>query len=329
MPQQSSLSSFLAELKRRRVFRVAALYGGVAFVLFQIIDSIFEPLHIPEWIGSLIIILLLVGFPLAVGLAWVFDITPEGIVRTDPVSSGSGREGRVPPGDSKPLTSNRALAVIAILAVAFGVWSWLREPGDAARDKSVAVIPFVNFSDSKDDEYFSDGITDDILTHLSKIGELKVIARTSVMQYKNTDRRVRDIARELGVASILEGSVRRSGNTVRITSQLIDADTEEHLWAETYDRELTDIFAIQTDVARRIAKALKATLTPDEQERIEKKPTENLEAYEWYLRGNDYLRRGSFAVASDQANLDKAVSAYQRAIALDPNFAAAHARLSY
>ena len=329
MPQQSRFSVFITELKRRRVFRVAAVYGGVAFVLFQVIDSIFEPLHIPQWIGSLIIVLLLVGFPLAVGLAWVFDITPEGIVRTDRIPSGSGGRDKVPPGSGKPLTGNRTLAVIAILAVAFGVWSWLREPGDAVRDKSVAVIPFVNFSDSKDDEYFSDGITDDILTHLSKIGELKVIARTSVMQYKNTDKRVRDIARELGVASILEGSVRRSGNTVRITSQLIDAETEEHLWAETYDRELTDIFAIQTDVARQIARALKAKLLPDERERLEKRPTENLEAYEWYLRGNDYLRRGSFAVAGDRANLDKAVSAYQRAIELDTKFAAAYARLSY
>ena len=208
----------------------------------------------------------------------------------------------------------------------------LFKPGSQGvlRAKSVAVLPFANFSDDPADEYFSDGITEDILAHLAKIGDLRVIARTSVMQYKGTEKRIRDIGRELGVSAILEGSVRRSEGRVRIVSQLIDVETEEHLWAETYDRQLADIFAIQTDVAQKIARALKAELLPDELRRLEKRPTEKLEAYEWYLRGNDYLRRGgSFMASGDRANLDKAVTAYERAIELDPNFAAAHARLSY
>ncbi|MCH7498195.1 MAG: tetratricopeptide repeat protein, partial [Candidatus Marinimicrobia bacterium] len=196
-------------------------------------------------------------------------------------------------------------------------------------DRSVAVLPFLNLSDSQEDEYFSDGVMDDILTHLARIGDLRVIARTSVMQYKGTEKRIRDIARELGVATILEGSVRRSANRVRITGQLIDAETEEHLWAESYDRDLTDIFAIQSEVAQKIAAALKATLSPEAKERIEKRPTENTEAYEWYLRGNDYLHQGSIGVAGSRSDLDKALSVYQRAIELDPNFAAAYARLSY
>ena len=207
----SRLAAFFAELHRRRVFRVAVVYAGVAFIVIQIIDGAFDYLKIPEWVGSLIIIMLAVGFPIAVGMAWAFYLTAEGLVRT---RESKRDQPKKPP---RPVIGNRTLAVIAVLAIAAAAWSWWGRPGKEAEvvvetglgERSIAVLPFVNFSDSKDDEYFSDGITDDILTHLSKIGDLKVIARTSSMLYKNSDKRLRDIGRELEVATILEGSVRR------------------------------------------------------------------------------------------------------------------------
>ncbi len=208
---------------------------------------------------------------------------------------------------------NKSLAAIAVLAVIAAAWSWWGEPGREAGlgAKSIAVLPFVNFSDSKDDEYFSDGITDDILTHLSKIGDLRVIGRTSVMQYKNTTKRLRDIGR------------------VRITSQLVDAKTEEHLWAETYDRDLTDIFAIQSDVASQIAAALKATLTPDEKISVEEKPTDNPEAYDYYLKGNTlYYRHWTEVGAGRRSAVEGAIAMYKKAVELDPDFTLAWARLS-
>ena len=314
----SRFAAFLAELKRRRVFRVAAVYACVAFIIFQIVDATFEPLHLPDWASTLVVVLLLIGFPIAVALAWAFDITAEGLVRA--------KVKREPTATKAPhliVIGNKTLAVIAAVAVAVAVWSWLGRPTAGTRDKSVAVLPFVNFSDSKDDEYFSDGITDDILTHLSKIGDLRVIGRTSVMQYKNTTKRLRDIGRELGVATLLEGSIRRDDNRVRITSQLVDAKTEEHLWAETYDRDLTDIFAIQSDVAQKIASALKAALSPDERERIERRPTENLEAYDFYLKGNYYWDN-----YTDLEGNKKAARMYEKAVELDPEFALAYAKLA-
>lgn len=325
MSNQSSLSAFIDELRRRRVFRVAAFYGGIAFVIIQIIDGTFEVMGIPAWVSRLLIILLGIGFPVAIGLAWVFDITPQGIVRTQ--SKTTTRQ-------AKPLTSNRALIVITVLAIAFGIWGRWGGAGradDLISARSIAVLPFANLSDSREDEYFSDGITEDIMAHLAKIDAILVIGRTSVMQYKGTTKRLRDIGQELGVGSLLEGSIRRAGGKVRIVAQLIDARTEKHLWAETYDREVdeAEIFALQSDVARRIAHALEAELLPEVQRSMELKPTENLEAYEWFLRGNGFLRRGSFTLAGGKSQIELAVRAYQRAIELDAVFAAAYAKLSY
>ena len=314
----SRLAAFLSELKRRRVFRVAVVYAGVAFILFQIVDATFEPLHLPDWSGTLVVVFLALGFPIAVALAWAFDITEKGVVRT---AAKGPEKAKVQP---RVLVSNRVLAIVAAVAVAVAVWSWWGRPDKEAAlgEKSIAVLPFVNFSDSKDDEYFSDGVTDDIITHLTKIGDLKVIGRTSVMQYKNTTKRLRDIGRELGVATLLEGSVRRADSRVRITSQLVDAETEEHLWAETYDRDLTDIFAIQSDVARNIAAALKAVLSPEEKQRIQQRPTESTAAYDYYLRAYEYERQ-----SYERKALEIASDLYKKAIAIDSTFAQAYARL--
>ncbi|MBA7620237.1 hypothetical protein ES703_27582 [subsurface metagenome] len=311
---------------------MAVVYAGVAFIVIQIIDGAFDYLKIPEWVGSLIIIMLAVGFPIAVGMAWAFDLTAEGLVRAK-----VKREPSAPKAPHHIVIGNKTLAIIAAVAVAVAVWSWWDRPIKEAEavaetglgERSIAVLPFVNFSDSKDDEYFSDGITDDILTHLSKIGDLKVIGRTSVMQYKNTTKRLRDIGRELGVATLLEGSVRRADNRVRITSQLVDAKTEEHLWAETYDRDLTDIFAIQSDVAQKIAAALKATLSPDEKSYVEEKPTDNPDAYDYYLQGNTlYYRHWTEVGAGRVSAVEGAIAMYEKAVELDPDFTLAWARLS-
>jgi TolB-like protein/Tfp pilus assembly protein PilF/predicted Ser/Thr protein kinase len=213
-----------------------------------------------------------------------------------------------------------AVVILVILLNPFNFQIGLKKT--AAEDrKSVAVLPFTNMSGSKEDEFFSDGITEDIITQLTNIGELKVISRTSVMQYKNTNKNLREIARELGVATVLEGSVRRAGNQVRIVAQLIDATNDEHLWAQTYDKEMTQIFAIQSDVARQIASALKAKLSPREEELLEKKPTDNLDAYSYYLKGREYYYRYT------KRDNENAVELFKKALELDPNYALAYAGL--
>jgi TolB-like protein len=215
-------------------------------------------------------------------------------------------------------------ALVAMIAVA--TW-WIGFGGEAIPEaplgpKSVAVLPFDNLSDSKEDEYFSDGVTDDIITHLTKIGDLKVISRTSAILYKDSPKTLRIIADELGVSNILEGTVRRAGGQVRITGQLIDARTDEHLWAETYDRDLIDIFAIQSDVAQEIAAALKIVLQPEVKERIERIPTQNLEAYEYYLQALDYLNR-----SVNEKTVKIAIDLLDKAVNEDPTFIEAYAVL--
>jgi TolB-like protein len=298
------MKAFLAELKRRRVYRVAIVYAAVAFVIWQAAEIAVPALRLPEWALTLIVLLTIAGFPIALVLAWAFDITPGGVKATEP--------------------GNNAIAMIAgvvVLALAVAAaWLALHDRGSAPAPeaKSIAVLPFANMSADPDNEYFSDGITDDIILHLSKVAELEVISRTSVMRYKDTDLSARQIGEQLSVASVLEGGVQRVGERVRINAQLIDARTDRHIWAEQYDRQLTDIFAIQSDVAQQIAAALEATLTADETERIGKAPTENLEAYDLYLRGRHFWsQRGE--------GLRRGLQYFQQALEKDPNYARAHA----
>ncbi len=231
----------------------------------------------------------------------------------------------------KKRTPNRAIAYIgiAVLIVVAGYAGWSRflapsgpEPASTER-KSIAVLPFKNMVSDAENEWFSDGITEDIITHLSNIGSLKVISRTSTMLYKDSKKSLREIGKELGVATILEGSVRRADARVRIVSQLIDARTDEHIWAETYDRDLSDIFAIQSDVAQQVAQALKATLSPEEKERIKQKPTDNLEAYDYYLQGREYAER-----SREKNDMEIAIELFQKAVRADPDFAEAYARMA-
>src|SRR6266853_1704206 len=242
------MSGFFEEVKRRKVYRVAVAYVIAAGGIIQLASAAFPAWELPNWSLRLVIVLLLIGFPIALILAWAFDVTSQGIKTTPAVAA---------PGSHLRRNVIMLVATGMIISAAAGFFLL---PRAAARkiDKSIAVLPFENLSDDKENAFFADGMQDDILTNLSKIGELKVISRTSVMGYRGKTANVRDIGKQLGVSNILEGSVRRSGNKVRVNVQLIDANSDEHIWASDYDREVdvTDVFAIQSDLAREIANAL-------------------------------------------------------------------------
>jgi len=315
--------TFFEELKRRKVFRVAATYAVVAWILMQIGEVTFPALNIPEWVMSTLVVILLAGFPIAVIFAWIFDKTPQGYIKTDAPETENigGMNVKV---DNRPfyLQKRNIILVLGLLiGVLIGTYS-----GDSFKgsidNKSIAVLPFDNYSTAAEDQYFSDGMTEVIIANLAKVKDLKVISRTSVMEYKNTTKKLKEIAKELGVAHILEGSIQRANGRVRVVGQLIDANTDEHIWAETYDKKESDIFELQSDVAIEIANALKTELTDEVKARISEKLTESTIAYEYYLKGNMYESAGH-----SKENLFAAISEYERAVAIDPDFAEAHAQI--
>jgi TolB-like protein/Tfp pilus assembly protein PilF len=307
------MTGFFEEVKRRKVYRVAAAYIIAAGGIIQLASATFPAWELPNWSLRLVILLLLVGFPIALILAWAFDITAQGIQTT--------------PETTVPRTRRRRniLMLIATGVVISAATGFFVLPRVAAHkvDKSIAVLPFENLSDEKENAYFADGVQDDLLTNLSKISDLRVISRTSVMQYRGRPTNLREIGKSLGVSNILEGSVRRSGNKVRVNVQLIDANTDEHVWANDYDRDVTDVFALQSDLAREIANALQAKLSPAEKSQMTRKPTENGEAYLAFVQAHDLS-----CSWEDSAKLKQSEQLYQRAIDLDPNFALALARYS-
>jgi TolB-like protein/Flp pilus assembly protein TadD len=309
------MTAFFDEVKRRKVYRVAAAYIIAAAGAIQLASASFPAWELPNWALRLVIVLLLLGFPIALMLAWAYDITAQG-VRVTPTTEAPGRHRR------RNMVMLVGTGVIISAAAGFFLL-----PGVSARkiDKSIAVLPFQNLSDEKENAYFADGIQDDVLTNLSKIGDLKVISRTSVMPYRGKTSNIREIGKALGVATILEGSVRRIGNRVRVNVQLINADTDEHLWAEDYDRDLTDVFAIQTDLAQQIVRELQAKLSPMEKAQIERKPTENSEAYLAFLQAHDLFTR----MDKFRSNTERAEQLFEKATKLDPNFAAAFAGLAW
>ncbi len=308
------MSGFFEEVKRRKVYRVAAAYIIAAGGIIQLASAAFPAWELPNWALRLVIVLLLIGFPIALILAWAFDVTPQGI-KTTPAPAVPGAHRR----------RNIIMLVATGVVISAAAGFFLLPRASAYKiDKSIAVLPFENLSDAKENAYFADGIQDDILTNLSKIGDLKVISRTSVMSYRGTTPNVREIGKTLGVSTILEGSVRRSGNRVRVNVQLIDATTDEHLWANDYDRDLTDVFAIQTDLAQKIASELQAKLSPTEKAQIEHKPTQNSEAYLAFVQAHDLFTRPD----KFRAETEKAEQLFEQATRLDPNFAGAFAGLA-
>jgi TolB-like protein/Flp pilus assembly protein TadD len=332
----ANITDFLKELRRRNVFKAGVAYVIVAWLLMQVIAVSASIYKFPDWIPQAFTLLLFIGFPLILLFAWAFELTPEGLKPThrvelhESVTSITGR---------KFDFIIIGLLLIAVIFLALDNYVWVEEESSAivittteekaepaviTDRKSIAVLPFANRSKSEDDAYFVDGIHDDILTQLQKITDMKVISRTSVMGYRGTTKNMKTIGEELGVATLLEGGVQRAGSQVRINVQLIDADTDEHLWAEVYDRELTvaNIFAIQSEIATAIASALRATLSPEEQERVAAVPTENLAAYEAYLLGKQRTAKRT------TEGLAEAVDYFQQAISLDPAFALAYVGLS-
>ncbi len=322
--------SFFAELRRRNVYKAAVAYAVFSWLLIQFATQVFPFFEIPSWAVRLVILLLILGTPIVVFFAWAFEITPEGIKRTE----------EVPPGKSITHRTGRKLmvgiAIIVALALAMEAFHLarrtpLRGSGKSAQaesvvpEKSIAVLPFENLSDEKNNAYFADGIQDDVLTSLAKIQDLKVISRTSTLLYGGKETpNLRTIRRELGVASVLEGSVRRAGNRVLVNVQLVNTASGGYLWAERYDRTLADSLSLQGELATEIASALRATLSPREKALMETKPTDNPDAYLFYLRARIHHTRQSARLQ----DLLAAEQLYEEAIALDQNFALAHARLS-
>jgi TolB-like protein len=321
--------SFFAELQRRHVYKVGATYGVAGWLLVQIATQVLPVFDVSALAQRLIVVAIVAGFPVSLILAWIFDLTPQGIVRTTELGAGA----------ESPAASNERRRMDRMLNYVFGGLLLLAAsyiaaeragwaPGHAARPaqtdaKSIAVLPFENLSRDPDNAFFAEGIQDQVLTQLAKIGALKVISRTSTQQYAAKPASLGEIAAQLGVANILEGSVQRAGDAVRINVQLIRADGDSHLWAETYDRKLDNIFGIESEVATAIAEALNARLSGTEKQELARLPTHNPQAWEAYLRGVTYHNRGE-----TRADELATVQAFETATQLDPDFALAWAWLS-
>ena len=320
----SGKPSFFAELKRRNVYKVAVAYAVASWLLIQIATQVFPFFEIPNWAVRLVVLVLIAGFPVALVFSWAFEITPEGIKREseiDPKKSITRHTGR------KIVWITLVLAVAAAGLFAFQFFGPkfggpAKSEAATISNKSIAVLPFDNLSRDPDNAYFSEGIQDEIITRLAKIGTFKVISRTSTEQFGSKLGNVGEIARQLGVAHILEGSVQKNGDSVRVNVQLINALTDAHLWADTYDRKLTDIFAIESEIAKSVAENLKARLNGRAEEVLAARPTENPAAHELYLKGRYFWNR------RNTASLRKAGDYFQQAIDLDPNYALAYAGLA-
>jgi TolB-like protein/Tfp pilus assembly protein PilF len=312
--------NFFAELKRRNVYKVAVAYIVAGWALAQGIAQVFPVFDVPNWVVRLIVALIIIGFPIALILAWAFETTSEGIKRTEIADA-------MPP-SARP--TNRTWIYIVVIGAVISVALFFlgyragNRSTSPDNDKSIAVLPFQSLSQDKNDAYFADGVQDQILTNLAKVSDLKVISHTSVRQYKTgAERNMREIGRQLGVAYIMEGSVQRARDRLRINATLIDARTDTHIWAETYDRTAADLFAIQSELAQSIVTQLKARLSPQQKAEIEERPTQDLVAFELYLQAKAII--DSYINATDvRAALLQALKSLDEAIQRDPNFVSAY-----
>jgi TolB-like protein/Tfp pilus assembly protein PilF len=316
--------SFFDELKRRKVFRVAATYAVVAWILMQIGEVTFPALNIPEWVMSTLVVVLLSGFPIAVIFAWIFDKTPQGYIKTDALETEhiGGMNVKVDKRAFYLQKRNIVLVLGLLVGVLIGTYGGSGISINSKDDKSIAVLPFDNFSKDKDDGYLSDGITEDITMNLAKVKELTVISRTSVMKYKSSMMNAKEIAEELSVKYILEGSIRRIGERVRIVGQLIDAENDKHIWSDSYDRDMADIFDIQADVSKEIANAMEAELTDKTLIQLETIPTNNMDAYILYQRARSYY--GMYTRDGNEIS----INLLNEALGIDKNYALAYAGLA-
>src|SRR5438477_4568467 len=320
-------SNFLAELKRRNVYKVAVAYAVAGWALSQGIAQVFPVFDVPNWAIRMIVLLIVLGFPVAVVFAWFFEITPEGVKRTEVA-------------DAMPkvaIQKKRAWIYVVVISGLLSIGLFFlgrytassvtsgeggRPGGPSLPQKSIAVLPFDNLSEEKGNAYFAEGIQDEILTRLAKVADLKVISRTSTQHFKSAPDNLPQIAKQLGVMHILEGSVQKANDQVRVNVQLINAMTDAHLWADTYDRKLTDIFAVESEIAKTIAETLQARLTGSEKHLMAKTPTANPEAYELYLKGRFFWNKRT------AAGLRRAIDYFDQAISKDPRYALAFAGLA-
>jgi TolB-like protein/Flp pilus assembly protein TadD len=316
----SEKPSFFAELKRRNVYKVAVAYAVVGWLIAQVATQIFPFLEIPNWVVRLVIVLIAIGFPIALIIAWAFEATPEGIKRTEDVDLAAAAK--------QPKKHTWIYVVVIGAAFSIGLFFVgrysVRNTASTSElpAKSIAVLPFDSLSRDPDNAFFAEGVQDEILTRLAKIADLKVIARTSTQKFKSAPENLPDIAKQLGALNILEGSVQKVNDQVRVNVQLINAMTSAHLWAEIYDRKLSDIFAVQSDIAKTVADTLQAKLTGSEKQMMAAQATTDTTAYELYHKGRSLWgkRTGD--------NIPKAIAFYQQAIAHDPNYALAYAGLA-
>jgi TolB-like protein/Tfp pilus assembly protein PilF len=315
-----SRGNFFAELKRRNVYKVAVAYIVAGWALSQGIAQVFPVFDVPGWVVRLIVVLIIIGFPFALIFAWAFEITPEGVKSTEEADA-------MPPAAR---LKNRAWIYIVVIGAVISLGLFFlgytagNKSASPGKDKSIAVLPFQSLSEDKNDAYFADGVQDQILTNLAKVSDLKVISHTSVREYKTgAERNLREIGRQLGVAYIVEGSVQRARDRLRINATLIDARTDAHMWAETYDRTAADLFAIQSDLAQSIVTQLKAKLSPKQKAEIEERPTQDLAAFELYLQAKAII--DSYINATDvRSALLQALHSLDEAIKRDPNFVSAY-----
>jgi len=322
-----NINNLISELKRRNVFKVATAYAIAGWLIIQISDIVFPRLGLPDWTITFIIAIVGIGFPIALIVAWAFELTPDGVQKSNEVEIT----------ESVTATTGKKLngIIIGVLSVAvfflviervfFAEASILEEAGTALNieNASIAVLPFVNMSSDKENEYFSDGLSEELLNGLAKIEGMQVAGRTSSFSFKGKNENLKLVAEELGVKHILEGSVRKDGNTIRITAQLIQADNGFHLWSETYDREIESIFAIQEEITRKVVQELKVRLLPQEEIQLTERPTKDIEAY------NAYLEATQLEVNRVAADIEKAIKKYEEAVRIDPTFSLAYARLAY
>ena len=319
------IDNFFAELKRRNVYKVAVAYAVVGWLLVQVATQVFPFLEIPNWVVRLVIALVAIGFPISLVIAWAFELTPEGLKRTEDVDlATSARQPR-----------KHVWILVVIVGAAFSIGLFFigrytgRNTASAVRielpAKSIAVLPFENLSDDKNAAYFADGIQDEILTKLASIADLKVISRTSTAKYKSKPEDLKTVSQQLGVANVLEGSVQKSADKVRVNVQLIDARVDSHLWAKTYDRDIKDVFTVESEVAQEIADSLQAKLSPAEANTLATAPTKDAAAYDLFLKGEYEERLAENSLKPE--SYEQAAAWYQQAIARDPKFALAMARL--
>src|SRR5437588_3695735 len=332
------IETFFTELKRRNVYKVAVAYAIVGWLRVQVATQVFPFFEIPNWAVRLIVLLIVIGFPIALMIAWAFELTPEGLRRTEDVDALLATNVGVAAWERQPrkhiwifvVLVGAALSIALFFVGRYTIRDKTPRQSEAATAtasaKSIAVLPFENLSDDKNAAYFADGIQDEILTKLASIADLKVISRTSTAKYKSKPEDLKTVSQQLGVATVLEGSVQKAPDKVRVNVQLIDARADSHLWAKTYDRDIKDVFAVESEVAQEIADSLQAKRSPAEANTLATAPTKDTAAYDLFLKGESQLRAANASLRPE--SFDQAIAWYQQAIARDPNFALAMARLA-